>query len=324
MHRTDISSTGLPQEVVDAWARVWAADPSATVFHHPDWSIAGAPDLRDRAAVLWNESSVLAVRIDDDGVLRFLSDSGVTDFSAPVSAGDRDAASANLIEALAALEWRTADLDGLTVDSGWAEPLARHAKAAGWSVEVVDVTVSPAIPLEGDFESYLAAIETKQRHEIRRKGRRLERELAPWQTRLADAASLAADMDAFVSFHREADGDKGGFMTPAREALFRRVAQMALERGWLRLTWLETLDGTRLASVFSFMVRGRWLVWNSAFDPANRHLSVGMVAMAEQIRLACEEECSVFDLLRGDEEYKYRLGAQDVPVTVLRIDRGDR
>jgi CelD/BcsL family acetyltransferase involved in cellulose biosynthesis len=43
--------------------------------------------------------------------------------------------------------------------------------------------------------------------------------------------------------------------------------------------------------------------------------------MGDTIRLATEEGCSVVDLLRGDEPYKYRFGAEDVPLIRLRLAR---
>jgi CelD/BcsL family acetyltransferase involved in cellulose biosynthesis len=46
--------------------------------------------------------------------------------------------------------------------------------------------------------------------------------------------------------------------------------------------------------------------------------------MGETIRLAAEEGCSTFDMLRGDEPYKYRFGATDVPLIRLLLEREGR
>lgn len=307
----------LDPEVFRRWESAWERDPEATLFEHPLWIEVSVP-AEVGPVILEAGTSVLAARVGPDGVLRFLTDANVTDVAAPV--GDPVDAVA-LIGLLAEVGgWRTAELDGFA-GQRWLAPVVDAMRAHGWSVTVDDVATSPWIALSGSFDDYLGAIESKQRHEIRRKGRRLERDLAPWATRVTDAASLDADLDAFVAMHRLAEGDKGSFMTAEHEALFRRVASATLERDWLRLSWLETIDGERLAAVWSFAQRGRWLVWNSAFDPARRDLSVGMIAMAEAIRLACEERCTVFDLLRGDEAYKYRLGAVDAPIRVVRVVR---
>lgn len=321
MRCSPVRDGSFPEEAASAWTTAWEADETATVFQHPDWSRACLPGLSGESLVLADERTGLGVRVED-AVLRFLPDPSVSDLAGPVGGGSRDDAAAALMECLVSLDWERADLDGLSVEGGWVEPMTQAAKALGLGVAAREVATSPAIPLEGDFEAYLAALESKQRHEVRRKGRRLDREIGAWTTRLTGAATLSEDLEGFAALHRRASGEKGAFMTPQHEALFGRVAAMALEHGWLRLSWIEGPDGASLAAVFSFEVRGRWLVWNSAFDPDLRNLSVGMVAMAEQIRLACEAGCHTFDLLRGDEEYKYRLGAKDVPVFALTLDRG--
>lgn len=309
----------LDDEALQVWDAAWEKDPDATLFHHSAWARLSISSQSAAAASLicGGDDAVCAVKVDGD-VLRFLTDAHVTDLASPIGAPDEAPA---IFEGMEALEgWTSADLDGFS-GLTWAEPLLAAAVQAGHKAEIVQVDTTPRIPLSGTFDDYLASIEGKQRHEIRRKGRKLERDLAPWRSRLSDADTLQEDVEAFIEQHRLAAGEKGGFMTPEHAALFRRAASETMERGWLRLSWLETEGGSRLAAVWSYLVKGRWLVWNSSFDPAYRELSTGMVAMSEAIRLACEERSEVFDLLRGDEAYKYRLGAVDHPVNALRMQR---
>ena len=47
-----------------------------------------------------------------------------------------------------------------------------------------------------------------------------------------------------------------------------------------------------------------------------------MVLVAEDIREAIEDHCSVFDFLKGDYEYKYRFGARKRLVRRLVVSRG--
>lgn len=312
----------LAADALSDWEAAWEADPEATIFHHPLWAKVSVDPLAAHSAHLVRAGSeaVCAVKVDGHRILRFLTDAHVTDLASPIGSPDEAKA---LIDGFGELDgWDTADLDGFAGDR-WALPLAEAARAAGHTVQVVQVDTTPQIHLPGTFDEYLASIESKQRHEIRRKGRKLERDLAPWRSRLSDASTIDQDLDIFIAQHRLADGDKGGFMTPEHEGLFRRAAAATLDRGWLRLSWLETEKGELLAGVWSYLVRNRWLVWNSCFDPAHRELSTGMVAMAEAIRMSCEEGAEVFDLLRGDEAYKYRLGAVDAPVNAIRMRRGE-
>jgi CelD/BcsL family acetyltransferase involved in cellulose biosynthesis len=66
---------------------------------------------------------------------------------------------------------------------------------------------------------------------------------------------------------------------------------------------------------------GTSYLYNSAFDRAWGSLAPGMVLVAEDIRLAIEEGCTVFDLLKGDYAYKYRFGAVPRRVRRLTVDR---
>ena len=172
----------------------------------------------------------------------------------------------------------------------------------------------------GGFDAYLASIDGKLRHEVLRKERKLQRE-AGYTIRLSDRASLDADLQIFYEMHRSSTGPKGRFMHEDVASLFTRIAHAFDDLGWLRLSWLD-LSGEPAAAAFSFSTRGIWSVYNSAYDHRQRDLGPGMVLMSETIRLAAEEGCGTFDMLRGDEPYTYRFGAVDVPLLQLTLGRG--
>ena len=102
---------------------------------------------------------------------------------------------------------------------------------------------------------------------------------------------------------------------------FGSFAWMLFSQGWLRLALLE-IDGEPWAGAYAFRSGRSWDVWNSAYDHTKRDLSPGMVLMTECIKLAAAEGCDTFDFLRGQEPYKYRFGASDVPLVRLIAERG--
>jgi CelD/BcsL family acetyltransferase involved in cellulose biosynthesis len=325
VRRDDAALTDLS----DAWLTLWRSDPAASVFQTPlyaraaweteigaDQSLAVIEMLRDGSLV-----GVAAVSVDVDGTLRFLGNKEVTDYLGPVcEASDRDAVADGFLRAANELEWSRAELFGLPSDSGWPEALARAAKAAGFAVEEIQQDVCPRVRSLGTYDEYLAALEGKLRHEIRRKARRLEREAGAYTIRASDASTLDADLERFYEMHRSSSGPKGRFMHEDVAVLFTRIARAFHAEGWLRLTWLEH-EGEALAGMFSFAAKGVWSVYNSAYDHARGHLAPGMVLMAETIRLATEEGCGTFDMLRGAEPYKYRFGAVDIPLVELNVTR---
>ena len=64
-----------------------------------------------------------------------------------------------------------------------------------------------------------------------------------------------------------------------------------------------------------------WGLYNSSFDPTLAALAPGMVLVWELIERAAGEGCTTFDLLRGDEPYKYRFGAVDREIRTLTLAR---
>ena len=325
VRRDDAALTDLSGE----WLSLWRKDPSASIFHTPQYArIAWETELgadHSLGVIEMIRDGVLtglaAVMIDEDRTLRFLGNQAVTDYLGPISAPqDREAVAKAFVDAIGSFEWKRAELFGLAVPTGWPEAIARSAKAAGYEVDEAQQDVCPRIEPLGTYEEYLASLDGKLRHEIRRKARRLEREAGPYTIRQSTAETLGADLERFYAMHRSSSGPKGRFMHEDVAVLFTRIARAFEEEGWLRLTWLD-LGGEPAAGMFSFAARGTWSVYNSAYDHSKGELAPGMVLMAETINLAAAEGCSIFDMLRGDEPYKYRFGATDSPLIRLGLTR---
>ena len=132
----------------------------------------------------------------------------------------------------------------------------------------------------------------------------------------ATQENLHALLDRFVELHRKSEGPKGVFMQPGMEIFFRRLGETFGPAGIFRLTFIE-VGGQLAAGTIGFEYGGTFSLYNSAFDRTWGALAPGMVLVGEDIRLAIEEGCGAFDLLKGDYQYKYRFGA--VPRAVKRI-----
>lgn len=321
------SGAGAVELLADEWVTLWRQDPAATMFQRPEFLRAWLAHLgsssepvtvamRDAAGSL---RGIVAVQVDE-GVLRFLGDHEISDYLGPVGE-DADAIASAFVEGLGSLGgWTAAELHCLAADTAWPDAVGRAAKAAGWQVEERRQDVCPRVSLEGGFDQYLLRLPGKLRHEMRRKERRLAREAGEYTIRLATADSLAADLDAFFQMHRAAHGPKGKFLHEGMAGFFTTLAETFLGQDALRLVWLET-GGEQLAGLLAFRDRATWRVYNSAYDHRRRQLAPGMVLVGEAIRLAADEGCTTFDLLRGDEPYKYRFGAVDVPLLQLSVRR---
>ena len=102
------------------------------------------------------------------------------------------------------------------------------------------------------------------------------------------------------------------------EAFFRDLAATFAGLGQVRLSTLS-LDGNAVAMTLSFETAGATYLYNSGYDPEEAKLAVGLVSKALAVRDAIALGKRRFDFLRGDEDYKRRLGGVDRGVVTLTL-----
>jgi len=313
------------------WTDLVLADPAGTFFHQPTylklyWEEFGqVPEHLLLAFAERDGQQVAATAFERTGsTLRFLGGTEVTDYLGPVGVpGQQEEVATALWEALRERDdWSDADLRGLPEDEAWLPALRLGAESVGCSVEEDDDVngVAPTLALPATWEGYLEALPSKLRHEIRRKAKKLEAEAGPFSVRTATDETLLPFLDRFVELHRLADGPKGVFMVPGMEIFFRRLGEAFCAGGVFRLNMIE-VGGELAAGTIGFSFGGTSYLYNSAFDRQWGSLAPGMVLVAEDIRIAIEEGCHTFDLLKGDYAYKYRFGAVPRRVRRLRVTR---
>ncbi|MBI4587197.1 MAG: GNAT family N-acetyltransferase [Candidatus Rokubacteria bacterium] len=200
------------------------------------------------------------------------------------------------------------DLHCLRASSPTVSLLPALAPTYGLTTRVRREERCPVLLLPGTWDDYLAGLSGKSRHELRRKMRRLERELPGTTIRShRSAEGLDAVLTRFLALHRKSKPGKARFMDERMETFFRAVAGVLADHGWLRLWFLE-LGGEPLASYLTLEYAGSVGLYNSGFDPARAALSPGIVLLCRVIRDAIERGFRRFDFLRGEEPYKYAFG----------------
>lgn len=314
------------------WAELVDADPGGTFFHTPAYLKLYWEEFGEQP-----EHLLLGFAEEDDGTqvgavaferigttLRFLGGTEVTDYMGPVGLPQAQETIAK--ELWAALlgrdDWTDADLRGLPEDRPWLGLLRDAAAAQGLGVEEAEDQngVAPFLPLAATWDGYLEALPAKLRHEIRRKAKKLQAEAGPVAIRTATAETLIPLLDRFVELHRMSEGPKGVFMQPGMEIFFRRLGEAFLPGGIFRLNMIE-VGGELAAGTIGFAFDRTFFLYNSAFDRGWGNLAPGMVLVGEDIRMAIEEGCDGFDLLKGDYQYKYRFGAYPRAVNRLVVTR---
>jgi CelD/BcsL family acetyltransferase involved in cellulose biosynthesis len=208
------------------------------------------------------------------------------------------------------LNWERFDLYNLLDGSPSLNALEQAAMKKGLAFESTRLQHSPFIPLPGDWETYLAGIDKKQRHEIRRKMRRVEEAgtVVRWYI-VEDGSTLEAETNTFISL-MENDDDKLKFLTEKMREHIHLTVSCAFDSGCLQMAFLE-VNGEKAAGYLSFDYLGRMWIYNSGLDWKFSEYSPGWVLLGNLIRWAIESGHKEFDFMRGDEDYKYRFGAVD-------------
>ncbi|MGQ9567810.1 MAG: GNAT family N-acetyltransferase [Anaerolineae bacterium] len=216
--------------------------------------------------------------------------------------------------------WDVVDLCNLPEVSRTHQVLPAPAVRQGLHVHRMREDVSPVILLPETWDAYLDMLSKKDRHELRRKLRRLRQETSFRWGRVVSPQDLPAAVDAFLALHRASSPAKHAFMDAQMAGFFRAVAEVLLREGRLWLSLLE-VEGKPAAGLLCFDYADRIWVYNSGFDPRYERVSPGVAAVAFAIRDAIEAGRAVFDFLQGAEEYKYQFGAQDTEIIRLLLRR---
>jgi CelD/BcsL family acetyltransferase involved in cellulose biosynthesis len=179
------------------------------------------------------------------------------------------------------------------------------------------VSVEAALP--GAWDEYLAGLDAKQRHEVKRKLRRLEESGDVKFTVYDDGADILDRLEIFFTLFRESRTDKTQFMTDQMENFFNAMISKTARLGILKMGVLN-VDGVPAAAVLCFDYHDAIYLYNNGYDPAYAGLSVGVLCKVLLLRYAIDEKKKTFDFLKGNEIYKYRLGGRETTLSRLRVN----
>jgi CelD/BcsL family acetyltransferase involved in cellulose biosynthesis len=258
--------------------------------------------------LLAETDAVLLPLWEGPGGVEIVGEADLTDYHCPLGGGPDD--TAEFGEALAGTlpsgtRFRLDSLPGEV-----ALPLSVGLAAGGVEAPPVQHEAAAVLELSPDYDRYLAGLRSKDRHEIRRKQRRFEAAIG--QARLVRDGGPDA-LGAFLWMHRAAGDRKGGFMTPGMEEFFSGL--LGIEGAVLSLLTGE--DGKPVAGAFGFEDEYAYYLYNSAYDPGSAAESPGVILIDRLIAGAIAGGKHRLDFLKGDEAYKFRMGAVPRPLFIL-------
>jgi len=298
------------------WKKLQDESPAGSFFSSPEWSKTWWQQFGSGAKLclgtIKHQGKVIGIaplRINSD-VASFIGSSDICDYlDFIVKPSKEESFFGELLDNLKAEGILRLDLAPLRPDSTVIKGLVKVAQMQAWQVSCSEADVSVELDLPATWDEYLQLLSGKQRHELKRKLRRLDEEGELNYRHSTDANRH--DLDIFLRLFRDSRQDKATFLTPQMESFFLAEANAMAEQRLLRLNILE-VDEKPVAATMCFDYKDTVYLYNSGYEPDYGWLSVGVISKALCIKDSIERNKKRFDFLKGGEAYKYHLGGQEL------------
>lgn len=299
------------------WSSLFTLPPWLTAW----WQVFGA-GWESHICAVRNQDSLLGIApfMLDDGEIRFIGSPDVCDFmDCIIVPGAENVFFKTLITHLRQHNIKRLVLQPVRIDSSVYAYLPTLAKALGHHVDCTPDDVVLELSLPATWDAFLIHLGGKQRHEIRRKLRRLEEHghIHFWTVENPDITNQA--LTTFISLFRQNRDDKASFMTGQMEEFFCAVARALSAEHMLKHSFLN-LNDQPIAGVMCFDYRSIRHLYNNAYDRQFSALSAGLLSKIFSIKDSIEQGLTKYDFLKGAEEYKQRLGGKPVALYTCRIN----
>ena len=316
------------QEAQEEWDSILRDSPAASIFLSPQWQevwwenfSAGREMAGFSVPAAGGGLDALASLSRLDNAIGFVGSPDTFDYNDfLVRSGFEESFYGTLLDVLDGWEWDSLNLDSLIEDSPTLAHLPEMARGRGYSVAVEYEDVTSGVSLPEDWEQFLGLLSKKDRHELRRKLRRLDSQ-TDWRWYcVTTPGEVMASLDSFLSLMRMSSPDKEEYMTPERERFFRALTRRMAELDRIRLFFME-IDGEQVAASLCFDYGSARLLYNSGYNPGLSYYSVGLLLHAMCVKDAIERGLGYFDFLRGPEPYKAHLGGRQKSLYRMVVKR---
>ena len=198
-------------------------------------------------------------------------------------------------------------------------PLVERARAAHW--QIIPAEVCPVLSLPDSWDEYVKSLGKNMREQIKRYPKRLAKQFEVEYSMSQSANETEVALTHLFRLHGKrwrARGQTGVLILPRRQGFQRALCEELRQQNQLRL-WTATVNGQAACVLLSYFYDRRYSFFIGGFEPDLMRWSVGTCLFAQVLRHAIEADgAREFDFLKGREEYKYRLGAQDREYVTLQ------
>ena len=296
--------------VLPAWLKVWWS-----VFSNESTPYLSAVRDKDRLIGI----APLLVKGEE---ARFMGDPDVCDYQDFIVAPGRGREFfENLLDHLRRQGIGSLDLNMVRADSKVLPELVAVAKSLKYEVSCDPEDVTLELDLPSSWDKFLGKLTGKQRHEVRRKLRRLNEAGEINYRVVEDFEQVTDEMETFLTLFGLSRSDKAAFMTSQMAKYFRSLAETMAKANLLKMYFFD-LDGTPAAAVMCFDYNSTIYLYNNGYDGQFSSLSVGLLSKVLTIKDSIIKGRKKYDFLKGTEEYKHRLGGKPVPLYRCQVKLG--
>lgn len=293
-----------------------------TIFQSYCWNTAWwrtYSDIYDSAIVTVRQDDVLVavapLVIDSSKVLRFLG-AGASDYCDFLVAQDSYHLLPMVFDAIAQLNWKSADLTGVHQDS----PLLEHISSLQF--DIAPQAPAPSYQFCGNpqEDSKLANKKSLRRHynQFQKHG---ELRLEILQSACAANPHLEGFFDQHIK-RRALAGDDSRFLKQADRELYRELVYQLGKAGVLRFAVLH-YNSDILAYHLGFEFNGTFYWYKPTFNVDYAKKSPGEVLIKLLIEHCIEAGVEEFDFTIGGESFKYRFANQERTVFRIKLFRSE-
>jgi CelD/BcsL family acetyltransferase involved in cellulose biosynthesis len=210
------------------------------------------------------------------------------------------------------------DLGPLRGDASLLKDMTPVAETLGYEVTIHPEDVILELELPATWDGFLQSLNGKQRHEIKRKIRRLYEAGQINTLVVEEAEQVKKKVDIFLALFGSNRSDKAAFMDNQMASFFRSLAEAMAEAQILKLFFLD-LDACPVAVAMCFDYASTMYLYNNGYDQRFGSLSVGLLSKVLSMKESIERGRKTYSFLKGGETYKYLLGGTPVPVYRCKV-----
>ncbi len=301
------NSPFLAHQWFDAWWQNFGRDRELEILF-----------FRDRSESLVG----IAPLMESNNVLGFIASHEVTDYCDFFSNAEKhDEFYGDLLDHLQRNipEYSHAEFINIPGSSPTLSVLPRLANEHNMTCEIKEGESVPILRLPGSYQEYVTNLGRKNRHELRRKIRKLESLGHIRYEQIKTSEELKPAIQEFISLHKRSNLSKREFWQKREMSdFFQTLTDHFSSESWVELNMLY-FENRFIAALLNFWFEDILYFYNIAYDRDYASYSPGFYLFDRAIKHAIANQISIADFLRGGEKYKYFFGAEESKIYSLKL-----